>query len=221
MKNFCVIGLGRFGRALAETLAEARKDVLVIDNDEKNIESIADKVDAAVLGDCTDEAVLRASGAADYDCVILCISENINDSTLTAILLKELGAPLVIARASDERHAKVLEKVGVDRIVLPESDIGRRLGRQLSYDGVQLYMEFSDDTTLVEIEVPQRWIGKTLIELNVRKRLNINVILHKKNGDRKKGNSVDPQVKFAEGDLVTVIGTTKDITHLLEHLRQA
>lgn len=221
MKSFCVIGLGRFGLALAEMLAQARREVLIIDNDEKKVEAIADTVDTAIIGDCTDEAVLRTSGAADYDCCIICIAENINDSVLTAILLKEQGAKLVIARAADERHARVLEKVGVDRVVLPESDIGRRLGRQISYDGVQQYMEFSEDTTIVEIEVPQRWIGKTLIELDLRKRLNINVILHKKKNERKKGNSVDPQEKFASGDLVTVIGENKHITHLLDHLCQS
>ncbi|MBP3919071.1 MAG: TrkA family potassium uptake protein [Clostridia bacterium] len=221
MKSFCVIGLGRFGLALAEMLAQARREVLIIDNDEKKVEAIADMVDTAIIGDCTDEAVLRTSGAADYDCCIICIAENINDSVLTAILLKEQGAKLVIARAADERHARVLEKVGVDRVVLPESDIGRRLGRQISYDGVQQYMEFSEDTTIVEIEVPQRWIGKTLIELDLRKRLNINVILHKKKNERKKGNSVDPQEKFASGDLVTVIGENKHITHLLDHLCQS
>lgn len=221
MKSFCVIGLGRFGLALAEMLAQARREVLIIDNDEKKVEAIADMVDTAIIGDCTDEAVLRTSGAADYDCCIICIAENINDSVLTAILLKEQGAKLVIARAADERHARVLEKVGVDRVVLPESDIGRRLGRQFSYDGVQQYMEFSEDTTIVEIEVPQRWIGKTLIELDLRKRLNINVILHKKKNERKKGNSVDPQEKFASGDLVTVIGENKHITHLLDHLCQS
>lgn len=220
MKSFCVIGLGRFGLALAEMLAQARREVLIIDNDEKKVEAIADVVDTAIIGDCTDEAVLRTSGAADYDCCIICIAENINDSVLTAILLKEQGAKLVIARAADERHARVLEKVGVDRVVLPESDIGRRLGRQISYDGVQQYMEFSEDTTIVEIEVPQRWIGKTLIELDLRKRLNINVILHKKKNERKKGNSVDPQEKFASGDLVTIIGENKHITHLLDHLCQ-
>ena len=217
MKSFCIIGLGRFGRALAETLSEARREVLVIDNDEKNIESIADTVDTAVIGDCTDEAVLRASGAADYDFCIVCISENVNDSVLTAILLREMGAAHIVARAADERHAKVLEKVGVDRIILPETDIGRRVGRQLSYDGVQQYMEFSEDTSIAEIEVPARWIGKTLIELDVRKRLNINVILHRKKNGAKKGDPVDPRTKFAAGDLVTVIGNDRDITRLLEH----
>lgn len=219
MKSFCIIGLGRFGRALAVTLASARKEVLVIDSDEKNIESIADIVDTAIVGDCTEESVLRAAGVADYDCVALCISENINDSVMTTILLKELGVRYLLARAADERHARVLEKLGADRVVLPESEIGQRIGQALSHEGVQQYMEFSEDTAIVEMDVPARWIGKTLLELDVRKKMNINVItVHKKNM-RKKGISVDPNAKFSEGDSVTVIGLQSDLEKMLSHLR--
>ena len=219
MKSFCIIGLGRFGRALAETLAAARKEVLVIDNDEKNIEMIADSVDGAILGDVTEESVLRAAGVADYDCVALCISENVNDSVMATILLRELGAKYILARAADERHARVLEKLGANRVVLPESDIGRRIGLALSHEGVQQYTEFSEDTAIVEMEVPARWVGKTLLELDVRKKMNINVItVHKKNM-RKKGISVDPNAKFAAGDAVTVIGHQDDIRKMLSHLR--
>ena len=219
MKSFCIIGLGRFGRALALTLAAEKKEVLVIDSDEKNIESIADLVDTAILGDCTEEAVLRAAGVTDYDCVALCISENVNDSVLTTILLKELGVPFLLARAADERHARVLEKVGADRIVLPESDIGRRIGLALSHDGVQEYVEFSEDTAIIEMEVPPRWVGKTLLELDVRKKLNINVITVHKKQMRRKGISVDPNAKFCAGDMITVIGQNRDLDRMLSHLR--
>ena len=219
MKSFCIIGIGRFGRALAETLAAARKEVLVIDSDEKNIEMIADTVDTAILGDCTDEAVLRAAGAADYDCVALCISENINDSVMATILLRELGAKYILARAADERHAKVVEKLGADRVVLPERDIGRRIGLALSHEGVQQYTEFSEDTAIVEMEVPARWVGKTLLELDVRKKMNINVITVKKKNVHKKGISVDPNAKFSAGDTVTVIGQQEDIRKMLSHQR--
>ncbi len=219
MKSFCIIGLGRFGRSLAQTLAAARKEVLVIDSDEKNIEAIADSVDSAIFGDCTEEAVLRAAGVADYDCVALCISENVNDSVLTTILLRELGVKYLIVRAADERHARVLEKLGADRIVLPESDIGRRIGLALAHEGVQQYMEFSEDTAIVEMDVPTRWVGKTLLELDIRRKMNINVItVHKKNM-RKKGISVDPNARFAAGDAVTVIGQKEDIRKMMSHIR--
>ena len=219
MKSFCILGLGRFGRALAETLAAAKKEVLVIDSNEKNIEMIADSVDSAILGDCTEEAVLRAADVADYDCVALCISENVNDSVMATILLRELGVKYILARAADERHARVLEKLGADRIVLPESDIGRRVGLALSHDGVQQYTEFSEDTAIVEMDVPARWIGKTLLELDVRKKMKINVITVRKKNMQKKGISVDPNVKFGEGDVVTVIGQQEDIRKMLSHLR--
>lgn len=219
MKSFCIIGLGRFGRALAETLAAAKKEVLVIDSNEKNIEMIADSVDSAILGDCTEEAVLRAADVADYDCVALCISENVNDSVMATILLRELGVKYILARAADERHARVLEKLGADRIVLPESDIGRRVGLALSHDGVQQYTEFSEDTAIVEMDVPARWVGKTLLELDVRKKMKINVITVRKKNLHQKGISVDPGAKFCEGDLVTVVGQQEDIRKMLSHLR--
>ena len=219
MKSFCIIGLGRFGRSLAQTLAAAKKEVLVIDNDEKNIEAIADSVDSAILGDCTEESVLRAAGVVDYDCVALCISENVNDSVLTTILLRELGVKYLLVRAADERHARVLEKLGADRIVLPETDIGRRIGLALAHEGVQQYMEFSEDTAIVEMDVPARWVGKTLLELDIRRKMNINVItVHKKNM-RKKGISVDPNAKFAAGDAITVIGQKEDIRKMMSHIR--
>ena len=219
MKSFCIIGLGRFGRALAETLAAAKKEVLVIDNDEKNVESIADSVDGAILGDCTEESVLRAASVADYDCVALCISENANDSVMATILLKELGVKYLIPRAADERHARVLEKLGADRVVLPESEIGRRIGLALSHEGVQQSTEFSEDTAIVEMDVPARWVGKSLLELDVRKNLNINVITVQKKNMRKKGNSVDPNADFSEGDAVTVIGQKEDIRKMLSRIR--
>jgi trk system potassium uptake protein TrkA len=138
---------------------------------------------------------------------------------MATILLRELGAKYILARAADERHAKVLEKLGADRVVLPESDIGRRIGLALSHEGVQQYTEFSEDTAIVEMEVPARWVGKTLLELDVRKKMNINVITVKKKNVHKKGISVDPNAKFSAGDTVTVIGQQEDIRKMLSHQR--
>ena len=221
MKSFCVIGLGRYGFALAETLASAGKEVLVIDTDEKNIADIADTVDIAVQGDATQEAVLRAAGVGGYDCAVVCMSENVNDSVLTVILLKELGVKRIIARAGNERHAKVLEKLGVDEIIFPETDYGRKMGRLLSFDSVQQYMEFSEDTTIIEFEVPKQWIGKNLLELDIRKKYEVNVLTVRRPNSPKKGIMADPKAKFSEGDLVTVIGLNKDIAKLIEHLHRS
>lgn len=218
MKSFCIIGMGRFGMTLANTLAEKGKTVLIIDNNEKTVEAMADVADTVILGDATEESVLRAADVASYDCAVICMSENVNDSVLCAILLKELGVPYIIARAGSDRHRKVLEKLGVDQIVFPEADIGMRMGQQLSYTGVQQYMELTEDTTLVEIEVPKAWIGKNLIELDVRKRHNINVVTVRRENSSKKGISVDPKANFREGDFVTVLGADSDIERLLGRL---
>lgn len=219
MKSFCIIGMGRFGMTLAQTLANEGKTVLIIDNNDKTVEAMADVADSVIYGDATDEAVLRAADVGSYDCAVICMSENVNDSVLCAILLREMGVPYIVARAGSERHAKVLDKLGVNQIVFPEADIGQRMGRQLSYHGVQQYMEFSDDTTIVEVSVPKSWIGKNLLELDVRKRFNINVVTVRRENSPKKGISVDPKANFREGDLVTVIGMDADIQRLLERLR--
>ena len=219
MKSFCIIGLGRYGTALAETLAAAGKEVLVIDTDEKNIADIADRVDIAVQGDATQESVLRAAGVGGYDCAVVCMSENVNDSVLAVILLKELGVGHIIARAGTERHAKVLEKLGVDEIVFPETEYGTRMGRQLSVDSVQEYFEFTEDTSIIEFEIPKTWAGKTLLELDIRKKYEVNVLTVRRPNSPKKGILADPKAKFSEGDLVTVIGLNRDISRLIERLR--
>ncbi len=214
MKSFCIIGLGRFGMTLARTLAENGREVLVIDNDEKNVEALADTVESAILGDGTSESVLRAAGVSEYDCAVVGMSENVNDSVLAVIELKELGCPYIIARAGSDRHAKVLEKLGVDRIVFPEQDLGMKLGRMLSYRGVHQYIDFSEDTAIAEIEIPKSWEGKTPIELDLRNKLGINVITVRETGSTT-GLSVRPKRKFAHGDIVTVIGLQVDVQRLI------
>ena len=127
MKSFCVIGLGKFGYTLAEKLAEDGKQVMVIDIDSDKINAIADKVTHAVIGDPTNENVLRASGVSDYECAIIGIAKNINDNILLTIMLKELGVKKVVARATNEGHQKVLKRIGADVIVFPEKDMGEKM----------------------------------------------------------------------------------------------
>lgn len=142
MKSFCVIGLGKFGVALARTLAEDGKQVMVIDIDEDKVNMLADTVTHALVGDPTNEGVLRSAGICDYDCVIVALADNVNNNILLTIMLKEMGVKNLIVRAISDGHKKVLEKIGADMIVFPERDTGERLAVTLGRDNVTDYMEF-------------------------------------------------------------------------------
>jgi trk system potassium uptake protein TrkA len=217
MKSFCVIGLGKFGQALAETLARAGAQVMIIDTDGDKVTALADTVTNAVIGDPTNESVLRAAGISDYECAIVCLTTNINANILLTIMLKEAGVKKVVVRALNEGHRKVLERIGADMIVFPEQDMGEKLGYMLTKDNVTDFVEFSG-YKIVEITVPEDWIGKNLVELELRQRYSVNVI-----AVRRSDGSVDvspqPTKVFTQGDRVSVIGTDKDIDRLVKQVK--
>ena len=210
-RNFCIIGLGRFGQTLAKNLAATGHQVLVIDIDEDIINVMSDVVTNAVVGDPTNEAVLHAAGVSDYDCAVVATAENINDSVLTTILLKEIGVKQVVARAGNERHGRVLEKVGADMVVFPEKDMGEKLVNILDRNNVLEYIEFSDSHSIVEITVPQNWVGKSLVELDVRRRFGITVLAVGDAQTEEMNISPDPARKFNGSETVAILGENKDI----------
>ena len=212
MKSCCIIGNGKFGYTLAETLADDGKQVMVIDIDADKINSIADKVTHAVIGDPTNESVLKASGVEDYDCAIVGLATNINDNILLTIMLKELGIKKVVSRATNEGHQKVLKRIGADTIVFPEKDMGEKLAYLLARDNVTEFIEFHG-YQIVEMLVPKSWIGKNLIELDIRKKHNVS-ILAINNAEGQVSVSPLPTRIFEGGDKVSLIGTTKDIQKL-------
>lgn len=217
MKSFCVIGLGKFGYTLAEKLAEEGKQVMVIDIDADKINSIADKVTHAVIGDPTNENVLRASGVSDYECAVIGLAKNINDNILLTIMLKELGVKKVVARATNEGHQKVLKRIGADVIVFPEKDMGEKMANLLSRENLTEFVEFHG-YQIVEMFVPEGWIGKNLIELELRKKYNVSVLATK---DAAGNVSVTPLPTriFGKGERVSVIGATKDIQKLTKQTK--
>ena len=148
MKSFCVINIGRFGRTLALTLQASGHQVMIIDQNEEVINELADQVTSAIVGDPTNEAVLKAAGVKNYDCVIVCISTNINHSIMTTLLLKDMGVKKIVARATSEMHRRVLEKIGADQIVFPEKDMGEKLAYMLEKNNVLEYIEFSNDYSI-------------------------------------------------------------------------
>ncbi len=214
-RSFCIIGLGRFGQTLAVNLAKSNHQVLVIDIDEGVINAMSDTVTNAVVGDPTSEAVLHAAGVADYDCAVVAMSENINASILTTLLLKEMGVKQVVARAASEQHGKVLEKVGADMVVFPERDMGEKLVNILDRNNVLEYIEFSDSHSIVEAAVPKKWVGKTLIELDVRRKYGVTVLAVGE-AEGSMNISPDPTKPFTGEETVALLGENKSIDKIIK-----
>ena len=159
-KSFAVIGIGRFGESVAQTLCTLGHEVLAVDRDEARIAAVADHVTHAVVADTTDERALKRIGVRNFDCVIISVGDDIRASILTTVLAKEQGAQLVIAKASDKLHARLLEKTGADKVVLPEHEAGVRLARSLVSGSIIDYLDLSDKYSINETLIPAAWVGK-------------------------------------------------------------
>lgn len=181
-KSFAVIGLGRFGRNVARDLARMGQEVLAIDKSEELVRLVQDDVTQAVQADTTDERVLQQLEICEYDAVIVAIGDDIRASVLTTLLCKEQGVRRLIAKAFDDMHQKILEKTGADQVIQPEKEAGLRLARSLAQDNLLNYLELSGDTSLREVNVPARWIDKTLKELRLRNEYKISVLALRRGG---------------------------------------
>ena len=206
MKSYVVIGLGRFGSALAKNLCQLGAEVLAIDIRGDLVQQIANDVTHAVVGDGQDKEVLRALGVRNFDCAVIAIGDNLAASVLTVMNLKELGVPYLVCKAHDATYGRVLEKLGVDRVVIPEMEQAQRLARILHSHNVLDYIELSTDYGILEVPAPKSWIGKSLRELNVRAKLDINIIAVK-NGEK---TNVSPSADYqiCTGDVLAVLGDT-------------
>ena len=213
-KSFCVIGLGKFGTSLALSLMERGCQVTVIDHDSDAVNSIADKVTNAVIGEPTNENVLRGAGVSDCDCAVVCTGNGAgtgsNDSVLITLILKELSVRTVIARAMSDKHRTILLKVGADKVVFPEKDSGEKLASLISRNGLLDYFEFSDDYSIAEIAVPASWIGLSIAEMNIRKKYKVTVIAVKHQNGRV-DITPEPDYVFREGDTVSVVGKSENV----------
>ena len=204
MKSYIVIGLGRFGSSLARQLCRLGAEVLAMDVRNDLVQQIANDVTHAVVGDAQDKEVLRALGVRNFDCAVIAIGDDLAASVLTTMNLKELGVPYVVCKAHDETHRRVLEKLGVDRVVIPEQEHGQRMARSLHSHNVLDYIELSEAYGILEIPAPKSWIGKTLKELNVRAKLGVNIIAVE-NGS---STNVSPAADYCiqVGDVMVVLG---------------
>lgn len=204
MKSYIVIGLGRFGQAVARQLCQQGAEVLAMDKFGDLVQQIAGDVTHAVVGDAQDKEVLRALGIRDFECAIVAIGDDLAASVLITMNLKELGMPYVVCKAYDEIHRRVLEKLGADRVVIPEQEHAQRLAWSLYSHNVLDYIELSEEYGILEVPAPKGWIGKTIKELNVRAKLGVNIIAVVSG----KITNVAPGADYVilEGDTMVVLG---------------
>ncbi len=214
MKSFCIVGMGSFGRTIAKELEKSGHQVLIMDKDEKVVNAMADYVTDARVGDPTDENVLKAAGVKNYDCAVICISNDINSSILITMFMKELGVPRVIVRASSQHECRVLEKIGADEVVYPERDMGEKLAYTLDKNNVVERLTFSNEYSIVERKVPASWVGKSIIEVDVRRKYGINIIAICDSGMTDFDMTPKPDRIFSDGEIITLIGANKDLDRI-------
>ena len=209
-KQFVVIGLGRFGTSVAKTLYTLGNDVLAIDSSEDIVQSIADSVTHSVQIDATDENSLRSLGIRNFDVAGITIGSDIQASTMATLLVKEMGVKYIIAKANTEIHAKVLYKIGADRVVFPERDMGVRVAHNLVSTNILDYIELSPNYSIAEIVTPKPWHGKTLNELNIRANYGINVVALKRGEEINVSPVAEDTIE--SGDIIVAIGSEEDLT---------
>ena len=203
-KQYAVLGMGSFGESVALTLENMGCDVLVMDESYEKIQDISDKVSYAMKADVADPDALQALGGKNLDGVVVAVSENLEAGIMATMLCKEMGIPLVVAKAKNKLQGAILQRVGADRIVYPEIEMGSRVAKSLVSREFMDWIELSNDYSMVEIAVPDKWVGRTLVDINVRERLGINVVGIIING--KIDVTLDPQKPLPEGGILIVIG---------------
>lgn len=213
MKSYMVIGLGRFGTAVAMKLQELGNEVLVMDEKPEHVQRLSNLVTYAVVGDARDEEVLKSLGASSFDCAIVAIGTDLAASILVTLNLKSLGVAKVVCKAQDSRQAQALEKVGADRVVIPEREMGEKLAQNLASSGVLDYTELSRNCGIVEIKTPKAWIGKDLRQIDARVKYGVTVIaVREADGDITV--FVRPDQPFGAEDILVLLGNNDDLNRV-------
>lgn len=211
MKQFVVIGLGRFGRSVATTLADLGNEVLVIDTNAEAVKQMEGIVSGAVVADATGTDVLYSLGVQNFDCVINCVGDDLQSSILVTLICKELGVNYIVAKAKNEQSRKVLEKIGADMVVFPEVYMGRKVANMLTNPSMNEIMNLTNDFKIVEIPVPDDWCEKTIIDIDVRKKHKVSIIFVKRD------NEViypGPETILQKGDMLIVAGECNKLEEL-------
>ena len=214
MKSFVVIGLGLFGSSVARQLCALGAEVLAIDTNFDLVQQVSTDVTNAVVADARDQEVLRALGVHECDGAVIAIGDDLAGSVLATMNVKELGIGYVVCKAHDETHRRVLEKLGADKVLIPEKEVADKLARSLTSHNVLDFIELSSDYGIVELPAPRAWVGKNLMELNVRAKLGLNIIAIERN----EKISVSPRAEFqiAKDDILVVLGDYDSLTLMQE-----
>lgn len=217
-KQFGVIGLGRFGSAMAMTLSELGHDVIGVDANEARVQQLADVITHSLQIDATDEKALRAAGLQDVDVAVVSIGENIESSLLVVMLLRELGIPTIVAKAVTSLHGRILEKLGVSRVIFPEREMAVRIAHSLVIPNVIDYIELSREFSIVEVPAPEAFVGRTLKQLELRPRLGLTLIAIKRQSGESGAvvTSIAPPADevIRSGDVLALLGRTEQLNQL-------
>ncbi len=215
-KEFVVFGLGRFGFSVAKALADNGCQIMAVDSDQSKVEEIAESVTYAVCTDVTDAEAIHSLGISNFDGAIVAIGDNLEASVLVTITAKELGVPYVLAKAQSELQAKVLKKVGADKIIFPEKETGIRIANNLVSGNFFDAIELSTKYSMMDFDVPAEWVGKSLRELNLRATKKINII-----GIKCKEEfeiTPDPDAPLTPDDVLVIIGRNQTLSKLAGNL---
>ncbi len=210
-KHFLVAGLGRFGASVALTLQDLGYDVLGVDDDENLVQDISGRLNYVICADASNEKTLQSISLSDIDVAVVAIGD-LEGNMMCTMMLKEMGVPRVVTKALNELHGKMLEKIGADKVVYAEKDMGERVAHNLISNSIMDYIELSSDISVMSLHVPEDLIGKNLIEANLRKLYNVNVV-----GIRRKNRTIvnpEPTQKFCAGDELIIIGAHDGVTRM-------
>lgn len=221
-KSVAVIGLGRFGSAVAEALSELGHDVIGVDSDEEKVRNLADTLGHVMQLDATDEKALTAAGVSDVEIGVVSIGENVESSVLIVMVLKELGVTHIIAKATTPLHGRILQRLGVSRVVFPEREMAVRLAHSLAVPNVLDYVELSRDFSIIELPTPKEFVGKTLREVGLRATYGVNLIALKRRaeaaGDMMTDIAPSPDAPLHAGDTLVLLGQHERLLALHEQV---
>ena len=214
MKSILIIGLGRFGRHMAKKFEKQGNDVMAVDIVEERVDAVLPYVTNAQIGDATNEVFMESLGVSNYDLCVVTIGDNFQSSLEATALLKDLGAPFILSRASRDVHAKFLLRNGADEVIYTEKETAERLAVQFGSDNIFNYIELNSEYAIYEISTPQNWVGKSLLQKNVRSKYNVSILA------TKRGDEIfplpHPDHIFSESESLMVLGKDKDVERLIK-----
>lgn len=211
-QTYAVFGLGRYGRAIAKELVDSGAEVLAVDTDEEIVNEASADIPLCKCADITEPEVIKQLGISNIDVVIIATASNLEASVMATMLCKEAGVKTIITKCANEMHQKILSRVGADRVVFPEKESGTRLAKNLLSSGFVDIIELSKDVSMIELDVRPEWIGKTLVDLNLRKKYSINVVAIKQNGDV--NIDIDPHTILTDNMNLIVVANVSKLSKL-------